>query len=205
MSDDQSRVVQADERDEEAYARGDSGVEFVRYAAQDHLTNSERSEHQENHSGKKYGSERCLPGNTHSDDNGVSEICIETHAGSESDGVTSEGSHENASDCRGEAGCGGDGRKGQTCLTEDRGVNQNDIRHGYESRQSGKQLGAPAGAKALEFKVAFESKSHAESKIEKHSSGHKASANHGLRRLCVRKRTELVAICDELTARWGSY
>ena len=108
VADHEACVAEADERDEEADAAGDGGVEFVGDGLENHLANPGGGEREEDDAGEKDRAECCLPWHMELDANGVSEVGVESHAWSQRNGITRHDAHHDGGESGGEAGSGSD-------------------------------------------------------------------------------------------------
>ncbi len=171
IADDEAGVAESDERDEEADAAGDGGVEFVGNRTQDHLADAGGGERKKNDAGEKHRAECGLPGDVHLEADGVSEVGVEAHAGGEGDGIARDDAHENGTESRGEAGGGGDSGKRHARGRKNGGVDEHDVGHREKGRYAGEDLGAPVGSQMCEFKIAFKELEHRWVSLEEHRRG----------------------------------
>ena len=156
----QPGVLEADEGDKQADAGRHRGVELVGNRPQEHLPDARGGDGEEQHTGKEYCAQRGLPRDVQLDADGVSEIGVEAHARRQRDGIARHHAHENGGECGGEAGGRGDSGKGHPRIGQDGRVHQDDVGHGEEGGDAGKDLGAPVGGEALKLKIAFQGFEH---------------------------------------------
>ena len=156
----QAGVLKADERDEEADAAGHRGIELVGNGVQNHLADADGGEREKDDAGEKDRAQSRLPGNVQLDADGVGEVGVEAHAGRERDGIARHDAHHDGSQTSREAGGRSHGSQRHPGGGQNRRVDEHDVGHGQKGGDAGQNLGAPVGAEAREFKVAFESLEH---------------------------------------------
>jgi len=154
--DDDAGVAKSDEGDVEADTSADSGVELMGDGGHEALTDAGEGEGEEDDAREEDGAEGGLPGNAHAKDDGVREVGVEAHAGGECEWVVGECSHEDAAECRTEAGGGGDGGEGHAGFAEKRGIHEDDVGHRDEGGEAGEDFGAPVGGVYGEAEVVLQ-------------------------------------------------
>ena len=153
---DDAGVAESDEGDEEADASSYCGVELMRDSADEALTDAGVGQSEEDNTGEEDGAKSALPWEAHAFDDGIGEVGVEAHTGREGDGIVGKTAHEDAAEGCAEAGGGGDGSDGHSCLREDGGVHEDDVGHRDEGGEAGEDFGAPVSAVCGELEVAFE-------------------------------------------------
>ena len=150
---DKACVLKADEGDEQTDAAGHRRVELMRNGTQDHLPDTGCGEGQEDHAGKKHGAQRRLPWDVHLDADRVGEVGVQAHARGESDGIAGHNAHQDRAERSRQAGGRGGRRQGHARIRQNGRIDQHDVRHGEEGRDSRQDLGAPVGVEGAKLEV----------------------------------------------------
>ena len=155
MSDDDPGVLHADQRQEEPDAAADGPVKIARDGVNDRLLYPGKGKREENQPRDEHRPQRRLPRDAHADDHGVGEVGVDAHARRQRNRVSRIDPHQQATERRGETRGDRDGGGGHAGFAQDRGVDEDDVRHRQEGRYPGQGFGLPVGAELVEAEVAF--------------------------------------------------
>ena len=141
---DEAGILQADQREEQAYACGNAELEIERYGVDQPFAYRRHRDQQEQRAGEEHDAKRELPIAAELRHHGEGEIGVEPHAGGKRDGVVGVEPHDGGRERRGEAG--GDEHRAMihAGLLEDRRVDEHDVGHGEEGGEAGPELGRHA-------------------------------------------------------------
>ena len=153
---DHAGIDQADKGDEQSHPARHGGEQRSRYRIHDQLAHADQGENEKRNTRQEDAAERGLPGHAHALDHRVREVRIESHSGRKRQGIVGHESHEDAAECRGKTGRGGDPGHGQAGGPQDDGIDDHDVGHGQKRRAAREHLGANRGAMAVETKEAIE-------------------------------------------------
>jgi len=117
----------------------------MRNRPQNHLANAGRRECEKDNAREKDRTQSSLPGDMHFEADRIGEVRVETHARRECNGIARDDAHENGAERRRETRGRSDRRQRNACCGEDGGVDEHDVSHREEGRDSGQNLGAPVG------------------------------------------------------------
>ena len=135
-----TRILQSDEGNKEAYTRRDGPTQNQRHGIHNLLAQTRQSEQYEENTLNEDGCKRKLPCVSHGEHHGIGKECIQTHSGSQRErqlGI--DGHHQ----------CGQDGGKHSgrehsplvhAGITQDRGIDSQNISHGKEGGNTSQYL-----------------------------------------------------------------
>ncbi len=116
----------------------------------DSLTGVGGGEDDKQHAGNKHGCQTSLPAIAELSADGVGKEGVEAHAGCLCQGVVGEQADEYGADGGRDTGGQHDCAGVHAGVTQDRGVDEDDVRHGEEGSQAGHDLGAHIGVIPLQ-------------------------------------------------------
>jgi hypothetical protein len=156
IADHDTGLLQRNQRQEQADAGSNRRAQLQGDAVDDPFANPEHRQHEEQARREEHRTQRHLPGMTHAQHHGVGEKDVQTHARRQSDRVVGDQPHDRRADGRGQAG--GDEHRAlvHARLAEDARVDEEDVGHGQEGGQAGKQLGAHVAVVSLELEKSFQ-------------------------------------------------
>ncbi|MCY1233333.1 hypothetical protein D9M72_458710 [compost metagenome] len=99
-------------------------------------------EDQEDHTRDEDRAQRLLPGEAEGSDDGEGEEGVEAHAGRHADRPVGDERHDGGAECGGDTGCDEDGIPIHARARQDVGVDEDDVGHRQECRDTGDHLGA---------------------------------------------------------------
>lgn len=126
-------VLQADERDEQADARGDAVFQVLGDAVDQRLTELERGKNDEDNAFHQDGGEGDLPGiglvRQLAQADGVGKIGVQAHAGSQRDGIVGQKGHHDGGHRRRKGSRHKDALAVHARVAQHAGVHGQDVRH----------------------------------------------------------------------------
>ena len=141
VASDEAGILQPDQREEQADARGDAELQIQGKSVDQPFAQRRERDGQEQHPGEKHASKGELPIAAELRHHGEGEIGVEPHAGRERDGVVGVEPHDGGADGGGEAGRHEHGAMIHAGLFQDRRVHEHDVGHGEEGGEAGAELG----------------------------------------------------------------
>ena len=153
---DHAAFLQADERDEEADAAGDRGLEIARDRLEKFLAQAGNRQQEKADAAVENHAERRRPRDAVADADGEGEKRVQAHARRERDGVVRHQRHDGGHERRGEAGRGHERGGVHAGLGENRRVDGEDVGHRGEGGETTDDLAAQRGAVGRQVKEPLE-------------------------------------------------
>ena len=151
----QAGVLQADEGDEQADAHAHAPLQVQGDGVEDGLTDIGHGQDDEQDALKEDGQQGDLPAVAEAQDNGVGQEGVQTHAGGQGEGQVGHEGHAGGADEGGDGGCQQHGGGIHTGVTQNAGVDGQDVGHGHEGGNAGHDLGLHRGAVGGELEAFF--------------------------------------------------
>ena len=149
----QTRVLQADERDEQADTGGDRGLDSSRDSVEDHLAKTRDGQQDEDNAVNQDENQRVCVAQAEGEADSVDKKCVQTHAGGLRQREVREKTDQNRADDGGNRGCDVDRAVADSAEAgEHTGVDHQNVGHCHEGRYTGHDLGAHGRAVFLHFK-----------------------------------------------------
>ncbi|MNF84530.1 hypothetical protein D3C84_668980 [compost metagenome] len=143
--DDDTGVVQGDQRQEQADTGSNGRTQWQRNAVDDPLTDTKDRQQEEQHRRNEYRTQGHLPGVAHVQDHGVGEEGVQAHARCEGDRVVGDQAHGRGADGGCQAGRDKHRALVHAGLAENARVDEQDIGHGQEGGHARENFGADIG------------------------------------------------------------
>jgi len=153
MVSNQTRVLETDESDEQADARGNGMFKRFGYGIDQHLAHAGHGKDQEQYSRDKHHAQCRLPGHAEAEADLKSEEGVKAHARRERNGVTRGQGHDDGGERGGQTGGHHHRVEIHARFGKDVGVNKDDIGHGHEGGNAAHNLGAKVSTQGLELKI----------------------------------------------------
>ena len=154
--DHQTRVLQGNQCQKQADTGGNRHFQTHRQSVNQHFPNTQKAENKENNTRNEYRCQRHLPRHTHTFDHGESKISIQAHARCQRNRIVGKRAHNETADGGRNASCYKHRAEIHAGERQNAGVDDDDIAHGQESGDTGKNFGAHGGTVFAQFKQAFE-------------------------------------------------
>ena len=154
--DDDAGSLQTDQAEEQADPGAHGEAQAHRDAVEQPFADFRQAHDHEQHAGDEHGAEGDLPAITHFTDDGVGEEGVQAHARCQADRPVGVQPHQEAAQRRTDAGGDECGAVIDAGGGHDVGVDENDVGHGDEGRQTGQQFGLEGGAVLGQFEEAVE-------------------------------------------------
>ena len=152
---DQVDVEHADVGHEQADAAADGVLQHFRDGLDDHLTDFGDGDDDVDQAAQEHHAQRLLPGEAEAEAHGVGEEGVQAHAGGlRVRNVGEQAHHERADDGR-DDGCQEHAAPRHAGLRQDLRVDDDDVRHGEERRQTGHDFRGYGGAVLLQMEELF--------------------------------------------------
>ena len=132
-------IAQADESDEHSDARGGRVFQAIGHAVDNLFADAGDSQNQEEHSGKENHRQRRRPRNVHVEADGIGEVGVQRHPRGEGDGIVGVEAHHQRGSGRGDASGEYDAFGRHSRLRQNLRVHDDDVGHGYKSREAAQQ------------------------------------------------------------------
>ena len=150
---DDTGVLQADERDEQADTGGDRGLDSGRDGVKDHLAQAGDGQQDEDDAVNQNENQRVCVAQAEGEADGVDEECVQAHAGRLRQRQVGQQTDENGADDGGDGGRDVDRAVADSAEAgEHTGVDHQNVGHCHEGRYTGHDLGAHGRAVFLHFK-----------------------------------------------------
>ncbi len=150
---DDTGVLQADERDEQADTGGDRGLDSGRDGVKDHLAQAGDGQQDEDDAVNQNENQRVCVAQAEGEADGVDEECVQAHAGRLRQRQVGQQTDENGADDGGDGGRDVDRAVADSAEAgEHTGVDHQNVGHCHEGRHTGHDLGAHGRAVLLYLK-----------------------------------------------------
>ncbi len=156
MIDDNAGILERDDRQEKTNSGGYSHFERAGDRINNPFAYRQDTQDQEDYARQEDGTQRGFPAMVHALDDAVGEKGIQPHSRCQSDGIIGVEAHDKCADGRCEAGGNEYGALVHSGVREDQWIDEYDVGHGQESRDTGDDFIADRRAVTFQVKIAFD-------------------------------------------------